>query len=439
MPRHESRRTVLKSLAAIGAGLYVGPVARADDSKSPNEKLNLGLVGVGGRGYANLQGVASQNLVALCDVDPRQAKTAFEALPQSTKYADFRRMLDGETLDGVVVSTTDHLHVPIALNAMRRGLPVYVEKPLGHNVWETRLAAQVAREQQVATQLGTQIHAGDNYRRVVELVRAGAIGPIEEVHVWVGKGWGGGTRPTDTPPTPEGLDWDLWLGPAPQRSYHPTYLPANWRRWWDFGSGTLGDMGCHYLDLVFWSLGLKYPTAVAAAGPPPDAETAPVGMTATWDFPARTVEPAADGAAGGEMPAVKVTWYDGDRAPRELHGIKLSGSGVLFVGKEGQLLADYGSRKLFPQEAFADFTPPEPSIPASIGHHAEWIRAVKTGDPTTCDFAYSGPLTETVLLGLVAYRLGRPIAWDAETLTVPDVPEAAALIRPPYRAGWEIA
>ncbi|MGC1272841.1 MAG: Gfo/Idh/MocA family oxidoreductase [Planctomycetaceae bacterium] len=428
MSHRSSRRTFLKSAAAIGAGLYVGRPALTWASRSPNEKMNVACVGVGGRGFSNVQGVATENIIAMCDVDELRASEAFKAYPQATKYKDFRKLLDAEKLDGVVVATTDHVHVPVAVNALRRGLPVYVEKPLGHNVWETRLVTDLAKEKGLPTQLGTQIHASDNYRRVVEAIQAGAIGPVREVHVWVGKIWGGGERPTAAEPVPSTLDWDLWLGPAPERPHHTTYYPANWRRWWDFGSGTLGDMGCHYMDLVFWALALDAPTRIAAEGPPPHPETAPTGLTVVYDFPAK-----------GDRPAVKMTWSDGDRIPTELHGIKLPGAGVLFVGDEGQMFADYGGFKLSPEEKFADWKAPEKSIPDSIGHHAEWIRACKTGEPTTCHFGYSGPLTETVLLGVVAHRLGQPLEWNAAKLEATNAPEAAKLIRPAYRKGWEIA
>lgn len=439
MLQRASRRTFLKSAAAIGAGLYVGRPAVSCASKSPNEKLNVACVGVGGRGFDNVMGVSTENIVALCDVDQLRASTAFEKFPDAKRYTDFRKMLDAEKLDAVVVATTDHVHIPVSVNAMRRGLPVYCEKPLGHNVWETRLAQQVAAEQKVATQMGTQIHAGNNYRRVVEAIQSGAIGPVREVHVWIAKDWGGpGERPTGNPPVPETLDWDLWLGPAPERPYHSAYLPAEWRRYWDFGSGTLGDMGCHYMDLVFWALGLDAPTKIAAQGPPPSKETAPHGLTVTYEFPEREIADPKDSSKKINRPAVKMTWADGNMAPSELHGIKLPGAGVLFVGDEGQMFADYGRFKLYPEEKFSHWAPPEQSIPASIGHHAEWIRACKTGEPTTCDFSYSGPLTETVLLGVVAHRLGQPLEWNAEKLEVTNAPKAAELIRPAYRKGWEL-
>jgi len=424
-----SRRTLLQSAAAIGAGLFVGRPAVTWASKSPNEKLNLACVGIGGRGFDNVKGVESENIVALCDVDDLRAAPAFEAHPGAKRYKDFRKLLDAEKLDALVVATTDHVHVPVAVAAMRRGLPVYVEKPLGHNVWEVRLATELAKEKNLPTQLGTQIHAGDNYRRVVEAIQSGAIGPVREVHVWVGKDWGSTTgRPAGSEPVPPTLDWDLWLGPAPERPHHSTYYPANWRRWWDFGSGTLGDMGCHYMDLVFWALDLDAPTHVAAEGPAPRPEEAPIGLKVAYDFPSK-----------GSRPPVRMTWYDGNLIPAELNGVKLRGAGVFFVGDEGQMFADYGGFKLYPEEKFAGWKAPEPTIPESIGHHAEWIRACKTGEPTTCHFGYSGPLTETVLLGVVAHRLGKPIDWDAANLRATNAPEAAALVRPEYRKGWEIA
>lgn len=423
---HPSRRQFLQTTAALGAGVYVGG-SWALGNDSPNEKLNLGIIGPGGRGAANLQGVAGENIVAICDADFRRAGAAFERFPAAERYSDFRKMLEKEKLDAVVVSTPDHTHAPASIMAMRLGLHCYCEKPLTHSVWEARLAAQTAKEYHVVTQMGTQIHAGENYRRVVEIVQSGAIGPVREAHVWVGKGWGGGERPSETPAVPVELDWDAWLGPAPERSYHPLYLPANWRRWWDFGNGTLGDMGCHYMDLVFWALALRHPVSVVAEGPPVHAETAPLGMKAIWEFPAR-----------GEHPDVTLTWTDGDMIRNQYDGRQFPNSGVYFVGDDGSLFADYGSYRLFPEEKFAEFTPPPPSIPRSIGHHAEWIRACKTGGETTCNFDYSGALTETVLLGTVAYRLGKKLEWNWLELQAENAPEAAPLIRRPSRAGWEL-
>ena len=276
--------------------------------------------------------------------------------------------------------------------------------------------------------MGTQIHAGCNYRRVVEIVQAGRIGDVKEVHVWVGKGWGGGDRPDKADPVPPHLSWDLWLGPAPERPYAVgRYHPAQWRRWWDFGQGTLGDMGCHYMDLPFWALDLRHPVSCEAEGPEVHPETAPLGLTVRYKFPSR-----------GDLPAVDLTWYDGDRCPKEVAGERVPGSGVMFVGSEGNLFASYTNYRLFPREKFADFQPPEQTIPESIGHHAEWIEACKDGTPTTCNFDYSGALTESVLLGNVAYRTGESLQWNAAELKAENCPEADSLIHKQYRSGWEV-
>jgi predicted dehydrogenase len=300
---------------------------------------------------------------------------------------------------------------------------------MSHSVYEARVMAQAAARAKVATQMGTQIHAGENYRRVVEVIRSGAIGPVREAHAWVAKTWSGGERPSERPPAPKTLHWDLWLGPAPARPYHPTYQPANWRRWWDFGSGTLGDMACHYMDLPFWALDLRAPSTVEAEGPPVHPETTPPWMVVRYAFPAR-----------GDRPPVSLTWYDGGKRPEALSkpGTPAWGDGVLFVGDKGMLLASYDDYRLLPESEFQGFRPPEPSIPRSIGHHAEWINACKTGDPTTCNFDYSGALTEAVLLGVVAYRAGTKIEWDADGLKAANCPEAERFLRREYRKGWQL-
>ena len=335
---------------------------------------------------------------------------------------------ESDKADGIVIATSDHHHAPASIRAINAGLHVYCEKPLTHTVKEARIIAEAAKAKGLATQMGTQIHAEPNYRRVVEIVRAGVIGDIKEVHVWVGKSWGGGDLPEKADPVPENLDWDLWLGPAAERPYAVgRYHPAQWRRWWEFGQGTLGDMGCHYMDLPFWALDLRHPVSIEAEGPPVHAHTCPTGLTVRYKFPAR-----------GQSSAVDLTWYDGKMTPREVAGERVPGSGVMFIGSEGKMFANYTSYKLFPKDIFADFQPPEKTIPDSIGHHAEWIKACKDGSPTLCNFDYSGALTEAVLLGNVAYRTGKRLEWDAEKLNATNCPEADVYLNKEYRSGWEV-
>jgi predicted dehydrogenase len=404
---------------------------------SPNEQLDIACIGVANRAAANLGGVSSQNIVALCDVDENYLGAAGEKFPRASRYVDYREMLERERLDAVVVSTADHTHAPATLMALDLGLDVYCEKPLTHSVVEARRVAERARSRRAVTQMGTQIHATDNYRRVVELVQSGAIGDVHTCHAWVGKAWGGGERPTDTPPVPPHLHYDLWLGPAPYRPYHPTYLPANWRRWWDFGGGTLGDMGCHLIDLAYWALDLDHPTYVSAEGPEVSVETAPLWMRARWEFGARKGHATPLSGGPRSLGPVTLHWHDGGALPPELQtgAVERWDMGVLFVGSEGLLLADYGRHLLYPQEKFAEHVAPEPWIPSSLGHYEEWIEACKTRGPTTCAFGYSGPLTETVLLGNVAYRAGTGFAWDASKLRASEA-EAQALLERRYRPGW---
>ncbi len=435
MPRKlaVNRRSFLKTSSA-GAALLSGGVwsgLSAAESTSANGKLNIACIGTANRAAADVDGVKGENIVALCDIDSNYLNKAKESFPAARGYSDYRELIAKETgkIDAVVIGVADHNHAPAAIRAIRAGMHCYCEKPLTHTVQEARIIAEAAKKHGVATQLGTQIHAEDNYRRVVEIIQSGAIGDVTECHVWVGKGWGGGERPTTAEKPPANLDWDLWLGPAPERPYAAgRYHPAQWRRWWDFGQGTLGDMACHYMDLPFWALKLRHPTSCEAEGPPVHAETCPLGLIVRYEFPERE-----------GLKACKLTWYDGNLTPREVAGERVPGSGVMFVGTAGKMFADYGSYRLFPQEKFAAFKAPEQSIPKSIGHHAEWIKACKDGSPTTCNFDYSGALTESVLLGNVAYRVGQKLDWDAKKLVATNCPDAAKYISKEYRKGWEVA
>ena len=423
-----TRRGFLGAAALGGAGLVMpGRTWGA----SPNEKLNLAIIGAGGRGGANLSEVASQNIVALCDVDERRAADAFNKYPKAKKYHDFRRLLDelDQQIDAVVVSTPNHIHAPASVMAMRMGKHVYCEKPGAHSVFEARTAARVAAEQKVVTQLGTQIHASDNYRRVVELIRGGAIGDVHACHLWLRSERGGaGDRPAETPPVPAELQWDLFLGPAPERPYHPTYVPHDWHYWWDFGGGELGNMGCHYLDLPFWALELDHPATVEAEGPPPHPESTPARQQVRYEFASR----------GGRSP-VTVTWTQSLQPPPIFAKHKFpSWAWGVFVGSEGMLLVSYANRLLWPEAKFADYRPPAPSIPSSIGHHQEWINACKSGGQTSCHFGYSSRISEAVLLGNVAYRSGTKLHWNAADLTVTNSPQSNDLLRREYRAGWTL-
>jgi predicted dehydrogenase len=424
------RRDFLKQTALAGVGFWAaGGLRAAAAARSPNDKLNLALIGVGGRGWANLNSVKSENIVALADVDDNNLARAAAACPAARTYHDFRKLLDAaRDVDAVVVSTTEHTHAFAALPAIRLGKHVYCEKPLAHCVHEARTVAEAAAKHKVVTQMGTQIHATDNYRRVVELIQTKAIGPVRECHVWVARDWGGGDRPTETPPVPAHLHWDLWLGPAPGRPYHPAYVPGpKWYKYWDFGGGVLPDLGSHWNDLPFWALKLRHPTTVEAEGPPVHPETAPPWLIVRWQFPER------DG-----LPPVRLTWYQGGKQPNLVAEEKVPAwkDGVLFVGERGMLLANYSRHMLLPEPAFAGFKRPEPFLPTSLGHHAEWLAACKTGGPTTCPFDYSGALTESNLLGNVAYRVGRKLEWDPVNLKAPNCPAAEHYLRKEYRKGW---
>jgi len=411
----------------------------------PSEKLNIAGIGVGGQGAADLNGVDSQNIVALCDVDWGHAAGTFRRYPKAKKYRDFRKMLDEEekNIDAVTVATPDHIHAVASMAAIKRGKHVYCEKPLTHSVYEARMLAQAAREHKVATQMGNQGQASEETRLMCEYIWDGAIGPVREVHVWTDRPlrglnsvyWPQGVdRPKETPPMPETLDWDLWLGPAPDRPYHPAYVPFRWRGWWDFGTGALGDIGCHSLDPVFRALKLGPPTSVEATCTLVNKETYPVASIVHYQFPARA-----------DMPPVKVIWYDGGmRPPRpdELEdGLQIGTGGMLFVGDKGKMLGD----RLIPESRRMEYGKPPQMIPRSPGHHVEWIEACKGGKPAGSNFDHAGPLAEAVLLGNVALRpemkerMNRTkLLWDAENMKITNVPEANTFLRREYRDGWTL-
>jgi predicted dehydrogenase len=438
------RRQFLQRSAAAAAVVVTPGVLRA---AGPNEKLNIAMIGSGGRGGANLRGVASENIVALCDVNEENLNQAAQKYPQARKFTDFRKLFDyHKEFDAVVVSTCEHTHAFATLPALQLGKHVYCEKPLTYNIYEARVIRQAAAKAKVATQMGIQIHASDGYRRVVEIVQAGAIGPVREAHVWVSRAWGWHPseeearknndfyvqdRPKESVTPPSTLHWDLWLGPAPQRPFHGIYVPGpKWYRWWDFGNGTMSDLGSHWNDLPFWALKLKAPLTVAAEGPKPHPELAPASMQATYEYGPR-----------GDLPAVKLSWYQGTNKPALWTEKRIPqwDNGVLFVGEKGMLLADYRKHVLLPEKEFAGYEAPRPSLPRTTSHYAEWITACKTGEPTLADFEYSGWLTEANHLGNVAYRVGKKIEWDPDNLRATNAPEAEPYIRREYRQGWKLA
>jgi len=351
MIRHPTRREFLQATTLAAAGAWLaGPQTALARKLSSNEKLNIGVIGTAHRAAEDIRGVERENIVALCDIDDDFLTAAKAKFPGAKTYNDFRKLLEQKDIDAVVIGTADHTHAVATAAALRLGKHVYCEKPLTHTVYEARTIAQLAaKHKTLATQMGTQIHAGDNYRRVVELVESGAIGDVRECHVWCEKSLASSDRRAETPVIPPSLHWDLWLGPVPGRPYHPDYLPKTWRHWWDFGEGILGDMACHYVDLAFWAFRLRYPDTIEAEGPPINPETTPPWLIVRYEFPARH-----------GFPPVQLTWYDGGKRPALVEEAKVPDwrNGVLFIGKKGMLLADYGRRKLLPEEQFAGFQPP---------------------------------------------------------------------------------
>lgn len=435
--RRFSRELFASSLGAIAAPAIVR-------GQNLNSKLNIAIIGCGGRGAGNLSEVSkSENITALCDVNGNNLTAAGARFPEAKRFVDFREMFDSgreKAFDAVVVSTAEHTHAFATMLALKAGKHVYCEKPLTHSVWEARKVREAAAAAKVATQMGIQIHGTENYRRVVEIIQGGAIGSVTEAHVWVSRAWGLQSaedaarnkdivtvtdRPRESQAPPAGLDWDLWLGPAPARPYHDVYFPGpKWYRWWDFGSGTMSDLGSHWNDLPFWALKLKAPTTIEASGPPPHPEIAPASMSATYQFP-----------------GVKMAWHQGDSKPDIWKSGKIPqwGNGILFIGAKGMLLADYNKYLLLPEKEFAEFQPPAPTIPRVASHHAEWVDACKSGKQCSANFEYSGWLTEANHLGNVAYRVGKKLNWDAAALKATNAPEADAIIRRAYRPGWTLA
>ena len=427
-----SRRSFLASTAFSVAAMKTGPAIA--QSRSANEKLNLAFVGVGGMGLTNYQDMRRENCVAVCDVDLERAGEAYQRFDKSAQFTDFRKMLDKmhSSIDAVVISTPDHTPYHPAYMAMDLGKHVYVEKPLAHTVWETRILTEMARRKGLATQLGAQRHAIPNMHRVVELIKTGAIGDVSEVHSWVSSDRGMVPRKEEETPIPPTLDYDLWLGPSKADfPYDPAVTPYGWRFFWDFGTGETGNWGCHILDIPFWALDLDYPVRVSSG----DLGEAHPVMTPK-EFHAILEVPAK-----GDRPAVTLNWYQIKGGPPILRELKVPASGnTLFIGSKGMLLCGFDEHRLLPTDQYADFKYPEPFIPESPGFRREFINACK-GDPTppTCNFDYTGPLTEAVLLANNAFRTRSTFEWDHATMTCKDAPEAQALIKPEFRAGWEVS
>ena len=442
--------------AGVAAAVTIVPrhVLGGPGYMPPSDKLNIACVGVNGKGYSDIAGVATENIVALCDVDDVLMADAikwtqkdnlphFEMMERAPKYRDFRKMLDTEkSIDAVTVSTPDHTHAIIALTAMRMGKHAFVQKPLTCTVQEARLLAQVAKEMKLVTQMGNQGHASEEARMINEWIADGAIGEVAEIHTWTDRPiWPQGiARPLETPALPSTLDWDLWLGPAPFRPYHPAYAPFNWRGWWDFGTGALGDMGAHIIDHPFWALSLGLPETIQASSTEFNDETFPLASTVHYTFPARE-----------KMPAVKLTWYDGGLLPLrpgDLEAGRRVGNesgGVIFVGSKGNLMCGTlgESPRLIPETKMKAYRLPPKTLPRSAGIYEEWITAIKSGNgaQTTSNFEYAARLTETMLLGNIAIRMtdkNLALKYDSRKMAFTNMPEANNYLTREYRAGWNV-
>ncbi len=424
--------------------------------QAPSETLRIAAVGVGGMGQNYLSGSKRERIVALCDLDHKLAAKVFEQYPTATRYHDFRKMLDQEAknFDALIIATPDHTHAVILMAVLQLGKHVYCAKPITHNIGEARKVREaVLKARLLVTKSSVQSSGTEGARSTTELLNSGVIGPIRELHIWCDHPAYpcALVRPTEAQTSPAGLDWDLWIGPAPFRPYHPAYHPWKWRPWWDFGSGTVGDMGCHTFHVYFKELQLGAPKTIYGCGstrregfssPVETPECQSHANMVTWEFPAR-----------GNLPPLNVHWYDGGMMPHrpvELdHNIKMPSTGLLFVGEKGKLVAGYtggnflGRRGLsggllLPEEKFRDFQQPSKTLRRVPDHYGEWTQACKTGARTVCPVEFGCDMTEMALLGALALRTGRMLEWDAQAMKITNDEEANSLIAPPYRAGWSL-
>ena len=442
-----SRRDFIGSTIATTAAFTIVPhhVLGGNGYTAPSEKLNIACVGVHHMGEVDIRNLATENIVALCDVDDRSMAHRYEQFPNVPKYKDFRKMLEKEdkNIDAVLVSTPDHTHAVIAMMAMKMGKHVYCQKPLATNIFDIRKLTEAARKYKVVTQMGIQGHATKSVKMVVEIIKSGLIGKVSKVDLWSKSPVfpQGIDRPTDTPPVPKELDWDAWLGPVADRPYHPAYLPKLWRGWIDFGTGALGDMGCHIFDPAVWALDLGAPVSIEAMnsnftrtlyGVPSIGETYPRASIVRYKFAARQ-----------DMPPVTITWHHGGLKPWRPEGMderrSLPQQGGLYYGEKNTLLSTHtGGPRLIPESKMKGFKPPKPFLPQGSDHYQEWISACKGGPKPLADFDYSGPLTETVMLGNVAILTGKKLYWDSENMKITNVPEANNYLRREYRQGWTL-
>lgn len=411
----------------------------------PNEKLNIAGIGVGGMGAGDISNVApGNNLVALCDVDTRRSAQTYEKFPGAKQYRDFRKMFDEmeKSIDAVVVATPDHSHAVAAMAAIKRGKHVYCEKPLAHSVYEVRQLMKAAKEHKVVTQLGNQGHSFETIRQFCEWIWDGAIGKVHTIHCGcsaVNSGIDQLPQLKEKHEVPETLQWDLWLGPAQWRPYHPTYLPGSWRGWVPFGNGTVGDWACHVVDPVFWALDLGAPTTIRAQvkdyDPKTQGDAFPKGEVITYEFP-----------ASSKRGPVTMHWYSGtEKIPRpaELESDKKAvDTGAVVIGDKGTIL--YGSHgaggvRLIPEAKMKDYKQPDKTIPRVKTHHQDWLQAIRSGGKSGSDFSYGGPLTELAMLGVIAIKLpGMKLEWDAKAIRFKNSAEANRLIKPQYRKGWKL-
>jgi predicted dehydrogenase len=439
-----SRREFIgRSALAVGAvTILPRHVLGGNGFTPPSDKLNIACIGAGGKGVSDIRAVSTENLVAFCDVDDVRAAETYTAFPKVPRYKDFRIMLDenDSDIDAVTVSTPDHIHTIAAMTAIKMGKHVFVQKPLTHTVKEARMLAEAAKEEGIVSQMGNQGHAGEGARLINEWIWDGAIGDVSEVHTWTNRPiWPQNIeKPEAIPSVPPTLDWNLWLGPAPWRNYHPAYVPFSWRGWWDFGTGALGDMGAHIIDHPYWALDLGYPDTVQASSTEFNEETYPLASVITYTFPAR-----------GDKPPVKFKWFDGGimpPRPEELEQGRMmgeKGGGVIFIGSKGKLMCSvYGENpRLIPETKMQAYKRPEKSIPRSPGIHQEWVAACKGEGKTTSHFGYAGKLTEMMLLGNIAIRLQDQkmiFEWDGPNMRFKNSEEANKHLQTEYRQGWTL-